>query len=61
MFCKNCGKELNNGAKVCPNCGTKVSSPISIISIFNCKGNFWDSEMNTSAVVHHTFPKTSKE
>lgn len=41
MFCKNCGKELNNGAKVCPDCGTKVSSPTSIISIFNCKGNLW--------------------
>lgn len=60
MFCKNCGKELNNGAKVCPNCGTKVSSPISIISIFNCKGNFWDSEMNTSDCCSSHIPEDIK-
>ena len=22
MFCKNCGKEINNNAVVCPHCGT---------------------------------------
>jgi uncharacterized membrane protein len=32
MFCKNCGKEMPNGAAFCPNCGTKPdisSSPVS--------------------------------
>lgn len=33
MFCKNCGKEIDDGAVVCPNCGVatenmaKVSAP----------------------------------
>lgn len=25
MFCKNCGKELNDNAKFCPHCGVKVT------------------------------------
>lgn len=25
MFCKNCGKELNDNAKFCPHCGVKVA------------------------------------
>lgn len=34
MFCKNCGKEINDGAVVCPNCGVatdnmvKASAPV---------------------------------
>ena len=34
MFCKNCGKEINENAIICPNCGVatdnymKVSSPV---------------------------------
>ena len=24
MFCKNCGKEIDNNAYICPNCGVKV-------------------------------------
>lgn len=24
MYCKNCGKEIDNNAYVCPNCGVKV-------------------------------------
>ena len=26
MFCKNCGKEIDDGAVVCPNCGVAVST-----------------------------------
>ena len=26
MFCKNCGKEIDDKAFVCPNCGVKVES-----------------------------------
>ncbi len=26
MFCKNCGKEINDNAYVCPYCGVKVSA-----------------------------------
>ena len=25
MFCTNCGNQLEDGAKFCPNCGAKVS------------------------------------
>ncbi len=44
MFCKNCGKELNNGAKVCPNCGTKVTSANSIVDIFKEGRRIWVRE-----------------
>ena len=26
MFCKHCGKQLTDGAKFCPDCGTPVSA-----------------------------------
>ncbi len=26
MFCENCGKEINNGAIVCPGCGCAIGS-----------------------------------
>lgn len=26
MFCKNCGKEIDDNAYVCPNCGVKVAA-----------------------------------
>lgn len=30
MYCKNCGKEIDNDAKFCPNCGTAAQqAPIS--------------------------------
>ena len=50
MFCKNCGKELNNGAKVCPNCGTKVITTNSLISILKQGRYIWqgESEVNQS-------------
>ncbi|MGN1339635.1 MAG: zinc-ribbon domain-containing protein, partial [Oscillospiraceae bacterium] len=27
MFCMKCGRQLNDGAKFCPGCGTKVENP----------------------------------
>ena len=30
MFCKNCGKELKEGAKFCTGCGTAVTFPKSL-------------------------------
>ena len=44
MFCKNCGKELNNEAKVCPNCGAKVVSTNSLISILKQGRYIWQRE-----------------
>lgn len=29
MYCSNCGKELQNGAKFCSECGTKIGSQCS--------------------------------
>ena len=26
MFCKNCGKEVNNNAIICPHCGVQVGA-----------------------------------
>ena len=28
MYCKNCGKEINDNAYVCPNCGVKVKDEL---------------------------------
>lgn len=40
MFCKNCGKELNEGADVCLNCGAAVNKN-EIGNILNNKiGNY---------------------
>lgn len=30
MYCKNCGKEIDDGVKFCPECGTKLFSDDSI-------------------------------
>ncbi len=27
MYCQNCGKQINNGSKFCPDCGAQVSAP----------------------------------
>ena len=42
MYCKNCGKKLNNGTNVCPNCGTSVNTSKNIQSIF--KPSIWSKE-----------------
>lgn len=42
MFCKNCGKEISDGAVVCPYCGVQV-------------GNFAEKKTNTLAVVGFVF------
>ncbi len=26
MFCKNCGKEINDNAVICPNCGVQIAA-----------------------------------
>lgn len=28
MFCINCGKQINDGSKFCPECGAKIEDPI---------------------------------
>lgn len=43
MYCKNCGKEINNNAYVCPNCGVLVkSAPTEVVA---------KKESNTKALV----------
>lgn len=63
MFCKKCGKQLNDGARVCPNCGTKVNSTQSVVSIFNSWKNIWSitNEANESdCMVHPKIPEEAK-
>ena len=60
MFCKNCGKELNNGAKVCPNCGTKVSNDTNIIHIFTHRSGFWYGEVNNTDCCTEPVPEDIK-
>lgn len=63
MFCKKCGKQLNDGAKVCPNCGTKVNQGQSLISIFNSWKSIWTNvnEANVSdCMVYPNIPEEAK-
>lgn len=60
MFCKKCGKELNQGAKVCPNCGTKVSSGTSIINLFKNSKYLWGNELNQSDCCISPIPEDIK-
>lgn len=47
MFCKNCGKELNDSTKFCPNCGSDVDNCQNISEnnsdkekiVLECKGS----------------------
>ena len=43
MYCKNCGKEIDNNAYVCPNCGVLVkSAPTEVVA---------KKESNTKALI----------
>lgn len=35
MFCKNCGKEINEGTKFCPNCGQECSAMADVTKAAN--------------------------
>lgn len=35
MFCTKCGKELPEGANVCPNCGEKIEREVNFNDVFN--------------------------
>ncbi len=48
MFCKNCGKEINDNAVVCPHCGVQVSN---VQTTSNASSN----ENNTIAIVGFVF------
>lgn len=39
MYCKNCGKTLNQGAMFCPNCGAKIESQSNTILDNNVNQN----------------------
>ena len=32
MYCNNCGKEIADGSKFCPECGQKMGGPINTVS-----------------------------
>lgn len=49
MFCKNCGKEINDDAVICPNCGVQVRQ------FQNEKDVRAQSNENTIAVVGFVF------
>ncbi|MDE6001119.1 MAG: zinc ribbon domain-containing protein [Clostridia bacterium] len=47
MFCKNCGKEINDNAVVCPHCGVQVASVQTTSNASN--------ESNTMAIIGFVF------
>ena len=47
MFCSNCGKELAEGTRFCPNCGTPVTRPEGSAS--NAQANPFEQNDYTSA------------
>jgi len=62
MYCKNCGKTLNQGEMFCPDCGVKVenkninnSNNISQNNIYNLLNTF--SFINVIIMVFYTFSK----
>ena len=61
MFCKNCGKELNNGAKVCPNCGTKVTLTNTLIDIFKTGRRIWAREGELTQNDCFAYPQVPEE
>lgn len=40
MYCQNCGKQINNGSKFCPDCGAQVSAPPAARSSASVNINF---------------------
>ena len=43
MYCKNCGKEIDNNAYVCPNCGVLVKNTSAEVTV--------KKESNTKALI----------
>lgn len=60
MFCKKCGQQINNGANVCSNCGTKVVSEQSIKKIFNKANWSNENELNNSDCFVYNIPEDVK-
>ena len=61
MFCKKCGKELNNGAKVCPNCGTKVTLANALTDIFKNGRQIWVKEGELTSTDCFASPQIPEE
>lgn len=57
MFCKNCGKEIENGAKFCPHCGTSqglsqhVVEPVPVKDVKNGKKDNTRNGLKTAKLV----------
>lgn len=59
MFCKKCGKELNNGALVCPDCGYHISIR-SVIDIFRNARGIWNGEVTNNDCFAYNIPENVK-
>ena len=59
MFCKKCGKQLNDGAKVCPNCGARVQS-VSVVDVFSMYVWKNEGELNDSDCFAGRIPEDVK-
>lgn len=51
MFCKNCGKEIDDKAMVCPNCGVGTDN----LSVMTDKGENTNRKANPCAIIGFIF------
>ena len=59
MFCKNCGKELENTAKYCQYCGSEFIKEKHVAFIPCCKNIF--EKIKTSQLLKSEFYKNNKK
>ena len=56
MYCKNCGKEINNDAEFCPYCGSSTNANNNIPNMNNQNNNPADTGSAGWAVLGFFFP-----
>ena len=59
MFCSNCGKEIADGSRFCPECGTQFSAPASSAGNFETKSEGTRDQVESTSIVYPKNPPIS--